>query len=158
MAMTMWKEMSDLERRMDDLFMGFEWPRPFGLMWPELPVATGSFPPATDVFQRDGDLVVRLELPGIDPQKDVTVSLEEGLLVISGERKQKTEVTREDYFRMESRFGSFRRQFRLPEGVDESKIHAEYRDGVLEIVVGGAAKAAPKAPAKSIPVAVETGK
>jgi HSP20 family molecular chaperone IbpA len=158
MAMTMWKEMTDLERHMEDLFQGFEWPRPFGLMWPELAAGSRPFPPATDVFQRGADVVVRLELPGIDPAKDVTVTLEDGQLVVSGERRQKTEVKREDYYRMESRYGSFRRRIPLPEGVDESRIKAEYGDGVMEIVVQGAAVAAPKAKAKAIPIKVGSGK
>lgn len=159
MAITMWKEMSDLERRMDDFFQELDWPRPFGLMFPEVMAGIRSFPPATDVFQRDGDLVVRMELPGIDPAKDVTVSLEDGQLVVSGERKEKSEVKREDYYRMESRYGSFRRRIPLPQGVDESRIKAEYRDGVMEIVVQGAARsAAPKPEGKAIPIVVETGK
>ncbi|HSR23406.1 MAG TPA: Hsp20/alpha crystallin family protein [Candidatus Eisenbacteria bacterium] len=148
--------MFDLERRMDDLFRGFDLPALVGQRWPE--VALRPFPPATDVFERDGDLVVRLELPGIDPEKDLSVALEEGRLVVAGERKQKTEVKREDYYRMESRYGSFRRHIPLPEGVDESKIKAEYKDGVLEVVVQGAAKAAPKAKGRAIPIAVEPGK
>ena len=156
MAMTMWREMFDLERRMDDLFRGFDLPALVGQRWPE--VTLGPFPPAADVFQRGGDLVVRLELPGIDPEKDVSVALEEGRLVVTGERKQKTEVKREDYYRMESRYGSFRRHVPLPEGVDESKIKAEYEDGVLEVVVQGAAKAAPKAKGRAIPIAVGPGK
>jgi HSP20 family protein len=158
MAMTMWREMTDMERRMEDLLQGFDWPRPFGLLWPELATAAGPFPPATDVFQRDGDLVVRLELPGIDPAKDVSVTLEEGQLIVTGERRQKTEVKREDYYRMESRYGGFRRRIPLPEGVDESRINAEYRDGVMEIVVQGAAKAAPMAKGKAIPIKVASGK
>jgi HSP20 family protein len=127
-------------------------------MWPELATTFKPFPPATDVFQRNGDLIVMLELPGIDPEKDVTVTLEEAQLIVTGERKQKTEVKREDYYRMESRHGSFRRRIPLPEGVDESKIKAEYKDGVMEIVVQGAAKAAPPAKGKTIPIAVKAGK
>src|SRR5262249_54974411 len=125
MAMTMWREMTDLERRMEDLFQGLDWLRPFGLMSPELYTTARPFPPATDVFERDGDLVVRLELPGIDPAKDVSVTLDQGQLVVTGERKQKTEVKREDYYRIESRYGSFRRRIPVPEGVDESRIRAE---------------------------------
>jgi HSP20 family protein len=158
MAMTIWREMTDLERRMEDLFQGLDWPRSFAPMWAELAAGTRPFPPATDVFQRNGDLVVRLELPGIDPEKDVSVTLEEGQLVVSGERRQKTEVKEQDYYRMESRYGSFRRRIPLPEGVDESRIKAEYTDGVMEVVVKGAAKAAPAVKGKAIPIAVKAGK
>jgi HSP20 family molecular chaperone IbpA len=158
MAMTMWREMTDLERRLEDFFLGLDWPRPFSVMWPEPAAGDRPFPPTTDVFERNGDIVVRLELPGIDPAKDVSVTLEEGQLIVSGERTQKTEVKREDYYRMESRYGSFRRRIPLPEGIDESKIVAEYRDGIMEIVLQGAAKAAPKAKDRTIPIAVRSGK
>lgn len=158
MAMAIWREMTDLQRRIEDLFQGLDWPRPFGTMWPELATTARPFPPATDILHRNGDLVVRLELPGIDPEKDVKVILEQGQLVVTGERKQKTEVKEEDYYRMESRYGSFRRRIPLPEGVDESKIKAEYRDGVMEIVVQGAARTAPKTKGKAIPIAVKSGK
>ena len=149
MAMTLWNEVADLERRMDDLFRGWSFPR---FAYPTFPPR--GYVPAIDVFQRGEDLVVRAELPGIDPEKDVKVSVEEGVLVVSGERKSKSEVKEQDYYRLESSYGSFQRRIPLPEGVDESKIKAEYKDGILEVVAQGAAKApaAPAAKAVQIPV------
>lgn len=158
MAMTMFREMSDLERRMEDLFEGLDWPRPFRLLWPELAAGTRPFPPTTDVFPRDGDLVVRLELPGIDPARDVTVTLEGGTLVVAGERRQRTEVKEEDFYRMESRYGTFQRRITLPEGIDETMIAAEYRDGIMEVVVKGGAKGERKEKGATIPIEVKPGK
>jgi HSP20 family protein len=125
-----------LERAFDDLFRTF-WTRPLAL------TTRKAFLPATDVFARDGDLVVRIELPGIDPPKDVKVGVERGELVITGERRKKEEVHEDAYYRMESSYGSFRRVLPVPEGVAEKDITAEYHDGILEVVVPkGAARIA----------------
>ena len=157
MAMTIWKEMADLERRMDGFFRGLETPA-FALRSFEPAPGTRPFPPPTDVFQRGDDLVIKLELPGIDPAKDVTVTLEQGHLTITGERHQKTEVKEKDYYRMESRYGTFRRYVALPEGIDEARIKAGYHDGFLEIVVLGGARAIAGPTATTVRIPVEPGK
>lgn len=147
-----WDEIAAMERRMDDLFRMFIGPRA-RLFYPALPEGLRRpFIPTTDVFARGKDLVVRLELPGIDPEKDMSVTVEAGELVIRGERKQKEEVKEEHYYRMEASYGAFERQIAVPEGIDENKIVAEYRDGVLEVVVPAAAKALEAPKAKAIPV------
>jgi HSP20 family protein len=107
-----------------------------------------------DVFGRDDDLVVKLEVPGIDPGKDVSVEVREGTLVIAGERRHEKEIKEEAYYRMEASYGTFERQIAIPEGVDESRISATYADGVLEVIVPkGAVKEAEKAvEARKIPV------
>ncbi|MEX0833765.1 MAG: Hsp20/alpha crystallin family protein [Actinomycetota bacterium] len=99
-----------------------------------------------DVFARDDDLVVKLGLPGMDPEKDVTVQVREGMLVIEGERRSEKEVKEAAYYRMEASYGAFGRQIAIPEGIDESRISATYADGVLEVIVPkGAVKEAEKA-------------
>lgn len=136
----------------DDLV---ELDRPFAFPWwgsrfaftPELP-----YMPAADVFSRNGDIVVRVELPGIDPEKDVKVTLEEGMLHVKGERKQEKEIKEEGYYRKESSYGAFERRIPVPANVKESDIEADYKDGVLEVVVAGAAKSLPNATAKEIPI------
>ncbi len=129
-----------LERTLDDLFRTFFGTRPWTL------TTRRPFLPATDVFARDGDLVVRIELPGIDPTKDVKVGVEKGELVITGERRKTEEIREDAYYRMESSHGSFRRVLPVPEGVAEKDITAEYHDGILEVVVpkGAAHIAEPK--------------
>jgi len=100
--------------------------------------------PAIDVLTKDGDLVVRAELPGVKPE-DVDITLQNGVLTISGEHKADQEEERGGYHVRERRYGSFRRSMTLPEGTDESKIHARFEDGVLEVTVEGAAiEQAPK--------------
>ncbi|HSK83733.1 MAG TPA: Hsp20/alpha crystallin family protein [Rubrobacter sp.] len=94
--------------------------------------------PAVDVLTKDGDLVIRAELPGLK-QEDVDISLQNGVLTISGEHKVDEEEERGGYHVRERRYGSFRRSMTLPEGTDESKIHARFEEGVLEVTVEGAA-------------------
>ncbi len=94
--------------------------------------------PALDVLQENGDMVIRAELPGVKPE-DVDITLERGVLTISGERKAEEERRGAGYFVRERRHGSFRRSMQLPEGVDENSINARYQDGVLEVKVTGIA-------------------
>jgi len=84
-------------------------------------------------FAEDGELVVRAELPGIDPDKDVEVTVDEGVLTISAERTEEEKEERRDFHRRELRYGSFARRIVLPEGVDEDAVRAEYRNGILEV-------------------------
>ena len=122
-----WDEMLSLERRVDELMRTFFGPRTI--------LGRKAFVPPTDVFEREGDLVIRTELPGLDPARDVKVSFEDGAVVIAGERRQKEEIEEDTYYRMETSYGSFTRRVPLPEGVDDATITAEYEDGVLQIVV-----------------------
>jgi HSP20 family protein len=84
----------------------------------------------------DGDeLVVRAELPGIDPEKDVDISVVNGSLRISAEREEKSEHKEKHSYRSEFHYGSFVREVPLPEGAKESDVTATYTDGVLEVRV-----------------------
>jgi HSP20 family protein len=93
--------------------------------------------PAVDATTKNGDLVIRAELPGVRPE-DVDISLQNNVLTISGERKAEQEEERGGYFIRERRYGSFSRSFTLPQGTDESKVHARFDQGVLEVTVEGA--------------------
>jgi HSP20 family protein len=100
--------------------------------------------PAVDVLTKDDNLVIRAELPGLK-QEDVDITLQNGVLTISGEHRVDEEEERGSYHVRERRYGSFRRSMTLPEGTDESKVHARFEDGVLEVTVEGAAiEQAPK--------------
>jgi HSP20 family protein len=149
-----WDEIAAIERRMDDVVRGFLGTRA-RIASPAIgQFAQKPFVPRMDVLARDDDLVVKLELPGIDPEKDVSVEVREGMLFIVGERRHEKEIKEEAYYRMEASYGTFERQIAIPEGVDESRISAAYADGVLEVVVpNGAVKEAEKAvEARKIPV------
>jgi HSP20 family protein len=101
-------------------------------------------------YREDGNLVVRAELPGIDPEKDVELTVENGVLRIDAHREERSEEKDEGTFRSEFRYGSFSRALRLPKGVKESDVTASYRDGVLEVRVPQADEAA--AGATRIPI------
>ncbi len=118
------------------------------------PARTGRWAPACGVFSREGDLVVELDLPGVDPDKDVQVTLQDGVLCISGERREPG-VVDGGYYRREWRYGAFERGFTLPEGATGEGMTASYRDGVLEVVVP---KAAQRAEPRQIPVKAVNGK
>src|SRR5690606_16894785 len=101
-----------------------------------------------DEFYENGDLVVRAELPGVDPDKDVEVSVSDGMLHIRAERREEEKKEERGYVRQELRVGSFARSLSLPEGVSEKDIQAAYENGILEIRV----PAPEPAPATKIPV------
>ena len=104
-----------------------------------------GFVPAVEVFSREGDLVVRAELPGIDPEKDVEISCHENVLTIRGERQRESRHEGDQYLRSERVYGAFHRQILLPEGVNPDDIRATYEGGILEVVVPRAAElSAPK--------------
>lgn len=94
--------------------------------------------PAVDVLTKNGDLIVRAELPGVKPE-DVHITVQDRVLTISGERRVEQEEERGGYYVRERRHGSFSRSMTLPEGVSEDNIRARYEDGVLEVTIEGAA-------------------
>jgi HSP20 family protein len=96
-------------------------------------LARQSFP-AIDVFEKDGKLQVRAELPGMT-EKDIEIEVAGDALTISGEKKQETEVKEENYSRSERIYGQFSRQVALPPGADPGQSTALFKDGVLEIEV-----------------------
>jgi HSP20 family protein len=151
-VLDIWDELRAVERRMDDLFRAFLGPRSL-VTFPALPEGLRRpFIPATDVFARNGDLVIRAELPDIDPDKDVSVTLAEGDVVIHGERKRTEEVKEESYYRAEASYGAFERRIPVPKETTDKDIEATYDKGVLEVMIRGAAAVEAPAGAKQIPV------
>lgn len=93
-----------------------------------------DFSPSINTREGEFAYHIEVDLPGVK-KEDVSVQIEDSLLMISGERKIKEEVKEESYYKVESSFGSFSRSFRLPEEADVENIHAESVDGVLEVIV-----------------------
>ena len=144
---TVTDELVELDRPFAELFRTLAGPWPFR---PLLALAPGKrFIPTADVFARNGDVVVRMDLPGMDP-KDIHVKFDAIELTVTGERKVDTEVKEEGYYRKESSYGSFERHMSLPKGIKESDIKAEYDNGVLEISFPRTAGANGKPLAKTI--------
>ncbi|MBL7489530.1 Hsp20 family protein [Frankia sp. AgB1.9] len=94
--------------------------------------------PSADVVTAGDDVVINLELPGLDVEKDVAVEIARGRLVVRGERGSSTESTEGGRIRRESWHGSFRREFALPESVAADKVVATYDRGVLSVRLPGA--------------------
>ncbi len=103
-------------------------------------------------FAEDGHLVVRAELPGVDPDKDIHITVSEGLLRISGERRTETRKEEKGSHYSEMQYGSFSRTIPLPDGASEKDVTASYHDGILEVRIT-IAKAAPVAAATKVPIA-----
>ena len=93
-----------------------------------------SWAPPMEVFQRGNEIVVRADLPGMQPD-DVQIDVEDGYLTISGERRQEQEDRQEGYFHTERSYGTFARSIALPEGVNEEQVQARYDHGVLEVTI-----------------------
>jgi HSP20 family protein len=109
-----------------------EWP----MLFPFRRMATSGFPTngiRVDEYGEDGHLIIRAELPGIDPAKDVDVTVSDGKLHITAERREEEKTEKKGYVRQELRYGSFTRTLPLPEGVSPTDVTAGYKDGILEI-------------------------
>jgi len=103
----------------------------------------GAWMPSMDVTESDTEVIVRAEVPGVDPKElDITVS--DRLLTLSGEKKEITEKKDESFWRSERRFGSFKRSIQLPAPVDAEKVSAEHRNGVVLIKLKKERNAVPK--------------
>ena len=107
--------------------------------------------PSIDVLTRGDDLVIRAEIPGVDPERDIDITVQDRTLSIRGERKQERRTEDDRFFRTETFYGSFLRTVPLPTEVKPDDIQATYRDGILEIVIP---KAAERTSSKRIPVSV----
>ena len=106
-------------------------------------LTAGSFVPPVDVYEDEHNLVLKLEVPGVE-EKDLNVSVENNTLSIQGERKFEKEEKEENFHRIERRYGSFQRTFKLPNTVDAEKVDANYEKGILKITLAKRAEAKPR--------------
>jgi HSP20 family protein len=125
-----------MEREMEGLFGRFfrDWP------FPRLFGEGRAIAPAVDMLDKKDEVVLRADLPGLE-QKDIDVTVEEGVLTIRGERREEKEVKDEDYYCCERWAGSFERSLTLPAGVDAEKVRASFKNGILEVHVPKVEKA-----------------
>ena len=139
----------ELRRRMDQLFDDFSggWPSRSLFDFPQLPdpfrspkLAGDLIDLRFDVSETKDTIEVAAEVPGIE-EKDIEVTLSEGLLTIKGEKKAESEEKKKDYHLAERHFGSFSRSFRLPDGIDENKVKARFDKGVLSVTLPKSAAA-----------------
>jgi HSP20 family protein len=121
----------EIRDEMNRVFERFEsgWPR-----WTNLtaPWSATFMMPSLDVHENDKSFSIEVELPGVE-EKEVSVTVSNGLLTVRGEKKSEREEKKENYYLAERSFGSFERSLRLPETLDDSKIEARFDKGVLRI-------------------------
>jgi len=106
-------------------------------------LSTRPWAPAVDIYETDTSIVLKAELPGVEP-KDVVVRVEDNTLYLKGERKFAKETKEENYHRVERSYGSFARSFALPNSIDADKVAAEYKDGLLTLTLPKREEAKPK--------------
>jgi HSP20 family protein len=122
-----------MDRLFDDFFSNFGL-TPFNEGWREFSEGWREFSPSVDISENDKEIKVSAELPGLDDD-DIQVTLDRDLLTISGEKKEEKEDKRQNYYRLERSYGSFRRSLRLPAEVEADKIEATFKNGVLKITL-----------------------
>lgn len=130
-------------RFFEDFFSDFPWTS-------SLPEFKESWMPSVDILEKNGNIILRAELPGMD-EKQIDLKIEGDTLTLKGERKMDNEDKKSNYHRLESYYGSFVRSFRLPDTVDFEKINAEYKNGVLTITL----PKKPEVKPREIPVSVQ---
>jgi len=106
-------------------------------------LTSGSFVPPVDVYEDEHSLILKLEVPGVN-EEDLNVSVENDILTVQGERKFEKEEKEENFHRIERRYGSFTRTFKLPNTVDAEKVDASYEKGILKITLAKRAEAKPR--------------
>jgi HSP20 family protein len=95
-------------------------------------LSSAIWSPAVDIYETEDEVVVKAELPEVN-QKDIDVQIENSTLTLRGERKFNKETKKENFHRIERAYGSFSRSFTLPSTIDQEKIRADYKDGILKI-------------------------
>jgi HSP20 family protein len=116
--------------------LDLRWPERLAARFPDVfESEPGAMAMRIEESEQDGKLVIRGEIPDVDPDKDIDISVADGMLTIRAERRQREEHEEEGRRRSEFRYGSYYRRIRLPAGVTEEDIEANYRDGILEVHV-----------------------
>lgn len=142
MAIVKWsplKEIEEIRKEMDRLFEEFLSP----VRRRRAISSEGVISPSVDIFDRGGELVIQVELPGVS-RNDIDLTLTDDRLIIKGEIKRPEGIRDEDYLLNERSFGPFTRTINLPNDVDKGSVRANLKDGVLEIVLSKKVEAKPK--------------
>ena len=133
------RTMQDQMNRMLDM----AWNREFGEDLKE-----GIWQPPVDIYENEHSVIIKAEIPDVE-QKDIEIRIVNGILTLRGERKQSSDIRKENYYRIERYFGQFQRSFSLPQTIDQDKVQATCDKGILTITL-------PKREeAKQIPISVE---
>jgi HSP20 family protein len=99
--------------------------------------------PAVDILEQEDSYILEAELPGLN-KDDVKISVQDNVLTLQGDKKDERKETKKGYLKMESGYGTFTRSFTLPTTINTSKIEAQFKEGILKIVVPKSEEAKPK--------------
>jgi HSP20 family protein len=131
-------------REMEDVFGRYA----KALRWPHKGsqdlMESGDWAPSVDILETEKEFVIKAEIPGVS-KDDVKISVDNGKLTIRGEKKQEKEEKNKKFHRVEQFYGSFARSFTLPENVDETKIEAAFKNGMLKLQIPKTTVSKPKA-------------
>jgi HSP20 family protein len=141
MAIVRWEPLRDLVTTQDQFNRLFN--DMFSRAFEGGTLGASAWTPAVDIYETDQNVVLKAELPGVDP-KDVEIRVEDGALYLKGERKFESDVKEDGYRRIERQYGSFTRSFPLPATVNSDKAVAEYKNGVLTLTLPKREEAKPK--------------
>ena len=142
MALIRWdpfREVTSLQERMNRLFSDFRLRSPFA----EEEITQGTWVPPVDIYETNDSIVLEAELPGIT-KDSISLEVKDNTLTLKGEKKFEKDVKEENYHRVERSYGSFQRVFTLPSTVQQDKVKAKFRDGILEITLPKVEEAKPK--------------
>jgi HSP20 family protein len=106
-------------------------------------ITQGAWVPPVDIYETSDSIVLEAELPGLT-KDNIVVEVKNNTLTLKGEKKFEREVTEENYHRVERSYGGFQRAFTLPSTVQQDRVKAKFRDGILEITIPKAEEAKPK--------------
>ncbi len=134
------RELEEVSDRLNRMFARPSTPRTTG----KETMVVADWTPSVDISETEGEYQIKAEIPDVK-KEDVKVTLEDGVLTIQGERKYEKEEKGKKYHRIERSYGSFVRTFSLPDVIDEEKVKAEFKDGVLNLHLPKSEKAKPKA-------------
>lgn len=143
-ALSRWDPFKEIEETQSRLARFFGLPRTRSGPGSQELMTLTEWAPSVDISEDDKEWLVKADLPEIK-REDVKVTVENGVLTISGERKFEKEEKDKKYHRIERSYGNFVRSFTLPDAADGSKVNAEFKDGVLKVHLPKAEKAKPKA-------------
>jgi HSP20 family protein len=133
------RELEDVNSRLNRLFNRSALTREEG----KEAMLAFDWAPSVDITESNEEFLIKAELPGVN-KDDVKVDIENGVLRIQGERKQEKEEKGKKFHRVERSYGSFLRTFALPTNIEETKLQAQYKDGVLVVHLPKSAAAKPK--------------
>jgi len=130
MALVKWDPLREVEDFFNRYTKAVGWPR----TGTQDIIETGDWAPRVDISETDKEFQIKAEIPDVK-KDDVKVTLENGVLTIRGERKQEKEESGKKFHRIERHYGSFIRSFTLPDNIDETKIQASFKDGMLNLQI-----------------------